>query len=353
MISFRRGAVVDGVTLISVWTPQAISGVTPTLGDSVRTKIREALVLNLQKITTANGYNTDIGEVLAEPRSFADMINWPVVNVYWGRETYSHIMGYFYKDASAYLDVFVKDVNAIYTTRQELLADIEKLLLTNYYLPDASNDATCIDCHVTGDTIWGFEDTPDYSGFTVELKIRYKQNILNPELTTQGTLTAGTNLPPASIAVSWRENIRAALLYNLTRYTAGSDYHYTMNNSPNPVAFQAGIANYPFVNIISEKEVDSYNHDQLINKELDYVLEYIHGDVNTPNQAIEDMLADAEKSLMAYYYLPDSTGKRTCVECWLTYNEPFLLHENTPTLGIDLGVKVFYRQSLLNPSAVV
>jgi len=329
------------------------------MADSIRTKMRKGIVEGFGKMTVANGFNLDFGQVLTEPKSFEQIIGFPAVNVFFGRETYknaagNHAIGWIVKRIIVVLDVYLKVVENMPLQRSKVLADIEKQFMTEFFLPDSGGIGTVIETRMLSNEPWGLESNKTYGGMTVTLQIDYNQNIVDPTLNTPGVRPVISGDNPASTPVSVRENIRNAIIFNLQQITVANGFDADVFTDEDILSHEQ-IIEYPFVNVVSKAESylnagDSTLHDIRLRKTASYDMDCYIRSIDDPNDSIEKILADIEKRFMLNYNLQDSSGKRTAVECMFTFNEKFGIETNKPLHGISIGLDVFYRQDLNDPT---
>jgi hypothetical protein len=295
------------------------------------------------------GYLTDMGDVYYETVDFERVINKPACNIMWGRETYrnaspgSHSTGYLVKTATVYLDFFMGSPNDKDLLRNRIMADLDKYFGTYPYIPDSLGVATACDCQIESDTPWGGDITDPRCGVLVTISVEYKQNITDPTLTTSGTPAAQDNTM-STATVSRKEDIKNAVQYNLNQIAAGT-YQLTMN-STGKIVQPDKMVNFPFVNVSEMSE--SYEHGTNLHghylKEMDLLLECWGKNINEPHVERENIIQDLERRFMNYFYIPDSTGKRTVSSCMFLHNDPWGIESMKPNCGVDVALRVWYRQ---------
>lgn len=322
------------------------------MSDSVKRKIRLALVSGLKTITKANNYGITIKEVHATPGSFENIRNFPSVNFNWGNETYqqgTHASGRLFKECFINLDFFFQDVNNLDKQRNLMIKAVEKYLLTNYFLPYAGVP-TCNVTLLNSNKPWGIESTKIYGGITLELKVLYEQNLFDPYSVAQGTTPPHSEFGQATISL--KEQLTGAIVYQLNQIKKSTGYNtYLYTDSDRDTMGYESIKNYPFANVIARAEdYVEQGQDRWVKKRLSYTIDVYLREHNKMNADIEDILADIESRLMNNYVLPDSAGNRTCTECYFSFNHPFGLDETVPAGGLQIGLDVYYRQDIDNPS---
>jgi hypothetical protein len=352
----------NAATLADAFT---IAEPVPT-GDSVRTKIRKAIFYGLGQITTGSGYAVTFGDILKDERSLEQMINFPAVNVNFGRERYlnaeqgSGALGYLVKELPVTFFVFVKDINNVRQDEQRIIAGIEKYFLNNRCIPDSDGNSTVIgDTQITGSGVRGMETNVPTGVVTIDMRIVYHQSILDPTSTSPAT-TAPTfeGAPPASVTVSRRDALRLAVIRNLKTLTTDNGYNISVGDVNDMERSVEQFVNYPAVNVktLPETYVNSMSsvyQDNVLRKEAIFSIDSYLRDVNDILINAEEHIADVEKLFMNYPSIPDSDGRRTCTECMLLSNEFIGMETNVPAGLVRIELKAYYRQTLGDPAQLV
>lgn len=146
----------------------------------VKTRVREGLVYNFQKITRANGYNTDIGDIKQDYTELSKFNNWPAVVLIPGPErTLNEDMSdsLLHKELSVVGLAYLKDSNDSHLARELFLADIESMLGNNFTLNDAIGENVILDCWVNGSEPFGFESNKPQIGFAFGITVIYRQDL--------------------------------------------------------------------------------------------------------------------------------------------------------------------------------
>lgn len=334
------------------------------MADSVRTKLREAIAYDLSQITISNGYLVDMGDVNKEPKSVEQFVNFndlqPACNINFGREDYlnalpgSHTVGYLQKSVFVNLQFYIKNVNALREEQSKILASVEKYFMNNPWIPDSGGNATAQETQVMSNMAWGLEATKDYGGIGIPLRVDYRQNLFNPELTTYGTPPSLPQSFPITISVSVREELRNALLYQIREITTANGYNFNAKTNENILSAEQ-ITEYPFVNINVYNETymnatDLGWQDKRLHKLLSLEMDVWLNSVNSIEEDRDKVVADIEKRLLNNFNLPNSDNKRTCFTSILTFNDPFGIESSQPYGGITVGYDIFYRQDQFNPA---
>lgn len=152
------------------------------MAKSIVTQIREALKLNLQNITTTNGYILNIGDVHYEGISVEEMRNFPCVVIYILKDKRIELnIDTAIKEMDVLLSCFIHSNSDISTAREQILQSVEKLIGTYYMLPpNGVSGCTVLEANVIESVPFGTNKTKPNGGIDIFLKIRYKQNISDP-----------------------------------------------------------------------------------------------------------------------------------------------------------------------------
>ena len=321
------------------------------MSDTIKAKIRKSLAYNLGTVTKANGYFNNIVEINSEPRSEEQIKNYPAVNIFWGTEKTMearHSSGWLHKETVAILDFHLENNNDIDTSRNKIVADVEKLLFNNHSLKDSTGNSTCNQVFFVKNDPWGMESNKIYGGITIELKILYQQNLFDPYSSAQGT-------PPAmneaeTSAYSLRETLSASILWNLTQITKANGYNRNIYADRDIQSYEQ-IKNYPFANVIARSEqYITQGTDRWVRKKIGYIVDIFSLNENQMNEETEALVADMEKKFFGNFFLIDANGSRTCTECYILSSVPFYTEATRPKNGVQFVIDVFYRQDLENPN---
>jgi len=158
---------------------------------SVRTNLRTAIKAKLLTIKTSNGYNSTVAQVYDPPQDIERMVDFPSINIYWDKEDRidREIQGnnqLYNLRMVAQLYCILHDTNDLPLAQDKLLADIQRMVGNNHYVPDANGNATAFNVVYLGATPYGpAEGTPN-GGIIVEVEIFYSVNVKNPDVMIHG-----------------------------------------------------------------------------------------------------------------------------------------------------------------------
>jgi len=324
--------------------------------DSIRTLIRKGIVYGMSRITQANGYSLTLGDQNILKTSSGQFINYPAINVVFGRETYlssegRHAIGYLPKRLMVDFEVTVKSIDDIRTDEMKAIRDIEYYFLQNMHLPDETGTGYCIG-HIRffDNRIVGSESDYPYGKVIVPMEITYLQSQLSPYANTiSSTTTAYDDDLPEAVSISKRDDIVKAIKYNLESVTIANDYKNTIHASDTIKSIN-DMPNKPFINIMPENEEYISIGKVMVKKNCNFRLLCFLGVVEDPLTYQESVIADIEKKLVSTFYLPDADGKRTAITSILTYNQIKGMDEDMPFYGVEFGFKVSYQQLLTDPA---
>lgn len=148
--------------------------------DSAKTRLRKALVYNFSKITQAEGYKNDIGDIYTSYVDRGRIANWPAVAIVPGVErVLNEDMSddLLHKELDISGMVYLRESEDADLAREEMLADIETMIGLNFTLQDESGDETCLVCWMTGSEPFGMVANEPQIGFVFGIRIRYRQII--------------------------------------------------------------------------------------------------------------------------------------------------------------------------------
>jgi hypothetical protein len=162
--------------------------------DSVRTRIREALAWGIKnRITKANGFNLDIGEVhVNAPANDNDRKVWPSVDILWLPERYinnirgENSLGGFNKIGTILIEghLFENQCDLvpedIVLKREMFIADMEKYFGIYYYIPDSGGVATAANSIPISNTPFGIKSTEPKGGVEFEIEVYYRIEQADP-----------------------------------------------------------------------------------------------------------------------------------------------------------------------------
>jgi hypothetical protein len=158
---------------------------------SVRTKVREAWKYNLEQITVANGYHTNVREVNDPPKNEGNLSRFPAINLLWGteeRENYHIQSNNSLVDVrlQVEMDVFFGATKDLPTEQDQILQDIQKMfgIQMNYSNPDSSGDATVFSADYLNAIPWGTDEEmrKAHGGISIIYEVVYKYVLNNPTI---------------------------------------------------------------------------------------------------------------------------------------------------------------------------
>lgn len=151
-----------------------------TNSESAKTRLRKALAYNFSKITQAEGYKNDIGDIYTSYVDRGRVANWPAVVLVPGVErVINEDMSddLLHKELDISGMVYLKETEDPDLAREEMLADIETMIGINFTLQDEAGDESCLVCWITGSEPFGMVANEPQIGFAFGIKIRYRQLI--------------------------------------------------------------------------------------------------------------------------------------------------------------------------------
>lgn len=161
------------------------------MAKTVRTKIREAIIYNLNEIKKSNDYENNVGDVFSEARPLDDMRNFPAIMVNFGPHkclnaedgttTQGFILDY---ECTVTLTIFIKNAQNTEEHRESIVGDIQKLFMNsvaNRSIPDKDGNATAREMMFIDDESFGFEGTKGVvQGHKLNFWVRYAQVLGDP-----------------------------------------------------------------------------------------------------------------------------------------------------------------------------
>ena len=148
--------------------------------ESAKTRLRKALAYNFAKITQAEGYTNDIGDIFTSYVDRGRISNWPGVVLIPGVE---RVLNEDMSDDLLHkeLDIsgmaYLREAEDPDLAREEILADIETMIGRNFTLQDEAGDESCLVCWMTGSEPFGMVANEPQIGIAFGIKIRYRQLI--------------------------------------------------------------------------------------------------------------------------------------------------------------------------------
>ncbi len=165
-----------------------LSGIAGVVKISKREDIRKALIYNLKKIKKSGDYKFNINnENVHELWKSSEQINsYPSICIDNGTEVIKNADDYnlqdrrFHKELDYNLYCYVEDLNDILLAQERLVADIEKVIMNNYTLPDENRNRTLISAYFVNNEIYGMEVNDPIGMIRVKLRCLYKPYVFDP-----------------------------------------------------------------------------------------------------------------------------------------------------------------------------
>lgn len=111
---------------------------------------------------------------------------YPSIDILWQRERYTNnvsggnSIGGYNKIARVILDCHLFEENCtdspedIVRKRENIIADVEKYMGLNFFIPDSSGNRTAFNSIVTSNLVYGTEATEPYGSVEIELDVYYR-----------------------------------------------------------------------------------------------------------------------------------------------------------------------------------
>jgi len=166
------------------WTP-VYTNPSDIVSQPVQDQILDQLQTQLLTITTANSFNTDIGEVNKGTRSPENIRKWPAINILVGPETYfnptANEAGRLMKTMTVVLDVYMKGKKTRQEKLSDLIADIELCLYDDTVANERYNlSGKCLVMQPVQTLPFELESSDNMYGFEHEFMIKYRQKRSDP-----------------------------------------------------------------------------------------------------------------------------------------------------------------------------
>lgn len=158
--------------------------------ESVRNRIRDALIYQLKQITINNGYRNNIVEVHDVLPSMEKLRNFPAVVVVLGDE---NIVNYdvqsstfktMQKDLQIFLHIFLQEHNDVGQAQDRIIADIEKMIGIHFGLEGEDGQCTTFLSQIVSSRPFGLTVNKPNCGVTINLRARYQQLRKDPTVKT-------------------------------------------------------------------------------------------------------------------------------------------------------------------------
>lgn len=143
---------------------------------------------HLLRITESNGYHNTIMNAHISARDWENDPNRPVVNIYWGPESYLNAndidrsLGVLNKRATVFLDCLLRETDDPTLERTKFQADLERYFLNdnNFNLPDTAGSPTIFNMMFVNATPYGDEQTNQKIKLEMETVIWYRTILGDP-----------------------------------------------------------------------------------------------------------------------------------------------------------------------------
>lgn len=155
---------------------------------SKRKALRDALVYNLKKVSTGDGYNYTINSRnISEIEVSPEKINaYPFINIKNVAESVDNSSNYALQDRFLHkvmtieLDCYVQDINGVLDDKEKILSDIEEILMNNYTLPDSNGRRNCTELKLMYNDFKGMETNVPTGVVSIGINVFYVQDKNNP-----------------------------------------------------------------------------------------------------------------------------------------------------------------------------
>lgn len=135
---------------------------------------------NFGKITKAEGYNNDIGDIYTAFVDRRAISNLPAVVLMAGAERVLNSDmsdNLLHKEMQLAGLAYLRENEDPDLAREEFLADIETMIGVNFTLTDEAGNPSCLVCEMTGSEPFGMVANQPQIGFAFGIKIIYRQEI--------------------------------------------------------------------------------------------------------------------------------------------------------------------------------
>ena len=173
--------------------------------DPVRLKIIEAIIYCLSNriiqggqtlryspsgahLVQEEGYYKTIHKTYYPPIAQTEMREYPCCNLHIEEEECDNEFNVqiamnqalLHNEFIAKIDIFLKENEDPEKAQGRILADVQRFFGVNYYIPDVDGEATVFYCCYAGSQAWGIEKSNPDTGITVQLRIKYRQQLTDP-----------------------------------------------------------------------------------------------------------------------------------------------------------------------------
>jgi hypothetical protein len=137
-----------------------------------------------------SGYYNDIKYCYDVPVSYESATGFPFVNMFIDHETcstgsdvrFDQNSGMLHNKFSLRLEVFLNTNQNQSYLMDTILADIQKYFGINYYIPDSTGNATCMNCYYSGSDRWSLDINSPICGITIVFDVWYRQRLIDPTI---------------------------------------------------------------------------------------------------------------------------------------------------------------------------
>ena len=153
--------------------------------DTARTALRKSIKWNIEQITTANGYLTNVQKVYDPPKSIDAMPYFPCVNLHWGREDRNNetLMGnneLLDIRFECQMDFFFSESFDLPLAQDRSIADVQKRFGNNWYITDENGIRRAFNSVYLAAEVWGIEGQKPTGGVSIYLETFYRIKLTDP-----------------------------------------------------------------------------------------------------------------------------------------------------------------------------
>lgn len=158
---------------------------------SCKDEIFNAIIYGLKQIKTSSGYNYTVRNVYDPPIELDNMIEYPSINVFEGREScenanvgsHQQIGGNQAKLHNSFtfeMDCVLSEIENARQSRNKILADIQKYFGLHWGIPSSAGVDTSFCCFYQTSTPWGIDKMKPRTGITISYIVWYDQLLTDP-----------------------------------------------------------------------------------------------------------------------------------------------------------------------------